>query len=346
MQQSDFFRVQYPEPHIGRTRAIMAAHPEVRQLFGNNPWTALWTALIVAAQFAIAALLQKVGATFWQVLAASFLVGGVLGHALFVIMHEATHNLVFKGTLANRWIGMFANLPVVFPGAMGFRKFHLIHHRHQGEMDRDADLAGPVEARIVGNSPLRKVLWLAVFAVVEGVVRPARLKNYQVLDRWTLTNLAVQLVATGAFVALTGWTALLYLTLSLFFSVGLHPLGARWIQEHYVVHGPETAPQETYSYYGPFNRVMFNVGYHNEHHDLMMVPWNKLKQLKAMAPEFYEPLYAHQSYWKLLFQFIFDRRLSLYSRVIRPSRSAAAEAAASGRAAAVEPGLQPAPSAS
>jgi len=42
---------------------------------------------------------------------------------------------------------------------------------------------------------------------------------------------------------LLGPKALLYLLISFFFSVGLHPLGARWIQEHYLVHPTPTQPQ-------------------------------------------------------------------------------------------------------
>jgi sphingolipid delta-4 desaturase len=57
----------------------------------------------------------------------------------------------------------------------------------------------------------------------------------------------------------------------------------------------------------------------------MMVPWSRLKKLKAMAPEFYEPLYAHHSYVKLLLRFIFDPKLNLHSRVIRPSRKPTSE---------------------
>ncbi|MEQ1712647.1 MAG: fatty acid desaturase, partial [Hyphomicrobium sp.] len=76
----------------------------------------------------------------------------------------------------------------------------------------------------------------------------------------------------------------------------------------------------TYSYYGPLNLVAMNVGYHNEHHDFPSVPWNRLPLLKQMAPEFYDRLVAHRSWLKLWLQFIFDRRLSHYSRVVRQAK--------------------------
>jgi sphingolipid delta-4 desaturase len=115
-----------------------------------------------------------------------------------------------------------------------------------------------------------------------------------------------------------GPMALLYFVLSLFFSIGLHPLGARWIQRHYVTEGGE---QETYSYYGPLNRLAFNVGYHNEHHDFPSVPWNRLPQVRAVAPEVYDTLAAHQSWSRLLVRFLFDRDVSLFSRVVRNDRN-------------------------
>jgi sphingolipid 4-desaturase/C4-monooxygenase len=112
--------------------------------------------------------------------------------------------------------------------------------------------------------------------------------------------------------------ALAYLFLSLFFSIGLHPLGARWIQRHYLVNEGD---QETFSYYGSLNAVTFNVGYHNEHHDFPSVPWNRLPQIRAAAPEVYEELSAHTSWTRLLGQFLFDRNISLYSRMIRQDRA-------------------------
>lgn len=315
MFNPDFIRVSYPEPHIARTKKILAAHPELKTLFGNRPITAFYIVGIVALQVALAFALSQ--SSIWVMLAVAYVVGAVCNHALFVMIHECTHNLVLKGSVANKWMGIFSNLPIVFPAAIGFRKFHLIHHRHQGEMDLDADLAGPIEAKLVGNSTIRKGLWMLFFFVIEGIVRPARLKKtVKLWDGWVLVNLLVEVAALAVLAYFAGWGALVYLSLSTVFSIGLHPLGARWIQEHYIFR----EGQETYSYYGPLNKTCFNVGYHNEHHDLMMVPWSNLPKVRAMAPEFYNNLMHHTSWTALFFKFLFDPKVSLFDRAVRPSR--------------------------
>lgn len=312
---ADFIHVDYPEPHAARTKQILAAHPEVRQLFGPTPSTFAWILALVALQIGVTFAVAH--APWWVILIVAYSVGATANHALFVMIHDCTHNLVFKGSNANKVAGIVSNLPIVFPSAIGFRAYHLIHHRRQGEFEYDADLAGSVEARIFSGSAVHKIFWLMFFFVFEGFVRPARVKKVNLFEPWMLANAGVQLAFLAAITYFAGWRALLYLTLATVFSIGLHPLGARWIQEHYVVH----EHQETYSYYGPLNKVMFNVGYHNEHHDLMVIAWSRLPKLKALAPEFYEPLYAHTSYVKLLVMFLFDPRLNLFSRVIRESRS-------------------------
>jgi sphingolipid delta-4 desaturase len=113
-----------------------------------------------------------------------------------------------------------------------------------------------------------------------------------------------------------GAQSFVYLVASFFFSVGLHPLGARWIQEHYLTQGE----QETYSYYGVLNHVAFNVGFHNEHHDFPSVPWNRLPDIKKTAPGFYDHLSSHTSWTKLFLRFLFDQEISLFSRVVRKNR--------------------------
>src|SRR5260370_5173207 len=102
-----------------------------------------------------------------------------------------------------------------------------------------------------------------------------------------------------------GPQALMYLLVSFFFSVGLHPLGARWIQEHYLV----LPTQETYSYYGPLNTIAFNVGYHNVHHALPSIPSNHLPAVMQAAPELYNSLVFLTSWTILLFRFLFDSNI-------------------------------------
>ena len=308
--RDEFLFSQEPEPHRIRRRRILASHPEVRILQGPARSSALVIAGLVVLQLGMAVGLRH--APWWVLLPAAYLLGSVLNHALFVMIHECTHNLVWKGSRGNRILAILANVPIVFPGAMPFRKYHLMHHKYQGVPGYDPDLPGPMEARLVGNSPFRKGLWLLFFFLVEGL-RPVQLKEVKHLDAWTVGNGLVMALVSILIVRTTGWEALLYLTLSTVFGVGLHPVGARWIQEHFVMR----SGQETYSYYGPWNRFAFNVGYHNEHHDMVTISWSRLPRLHAIAPEFYDDLYAHRSWTGLLIHFIRDHRISLYSRTLR-----------------------------
>ncbi len=314
MATADYIRVEYAEPHAARGRRILAAHPELRALAGPRALSAVWIVALVTAQIAIAVAL---GSQSWHIwLPSAYVVGATIDHALWVLIHECAHNLIFSARLGNRAAALTANLPLVFPASMSFCKYHLLHHRHMGELELDADLAGPAEAHMVGRSSLLKSLWLAAFVLVVGTLRPHRLTRVAFVDRWTTINLLVQAAAVIALVWWFGWAPLKYLAASSILAVGLHPLGARWIQEHYVF----AAGQETYSYYGPLNRVSFNVGYHNEHHDLVTVPWSRLPRIRAGAPEFYDTLRSHGSWTGLLVAFLGDRDMTLFSRIIRPLR--------------------------
>ena len=313
--------VAYPEPHLERTRTLLKTHPEVRSLFGHDRSTAGWVVSIVGLQVLIAWALRD--QPWWAVVVAAYAVGALADHALWTLIHDCTHNLVFRKASHNAWLQILANLPIVFPAAISFRKYHLLHHRFQGDPELDADLASPLEARVVGNGTLRKALWLLTFFAWQSL-RVPRLKRVRMFDRWYAANLGVQIGFIAGLWVLSGWKSVLYLTLSSIFAIGLHPVGARWIQEHYLTSG--TQGQETFSYYGRLNLLAFNVGYHNEHHDLMMVPWSRLPRLKAMAPEYYDHLMHHRSWTALLLRFIFDPSLSLYSRRIRGTATGVSEA--------------------
>ncbi|HEV8549100.1 MAG TPA: fatty acid desaturase, partial [Polyangiaceae bacterium] len=80
--------------------------------------------------------------------------------------------------------------------------------------------------------------------------------------------------------------------------------------------------QETYSYYGPLNRIAFNVGYHNEHHDFPYIAGSRLPALRRLAPEFYENLHSHDSWTLTLVRYVTRPSLGGHSRV-RRARNAA-----------------------
>jgi len=311
--QTDFHLAKHDQPHPERTRAILKAHPEVRALMQKNPYTALIMVGVLVLQTGIAYSMGQLGWSYWWV---SFLlaygIGAFANHCMFVIIHDATHNLVFTSKTWNKMVAIFADLPNLFPSAMGFNVYHLKHHAHQGDYEFDADLANDWEARLIGNKWYGKAFWLAMFPFFQ-LTRPPRLKSIVMWSKWSFVNLFFSVSYVAAIIYFCGFPGLLYLVFSFFLSIGLHPVGARWIQEHYTYN----MDQETASYYGPINILALNVGYHNEHHDFPSIPWNNLPKLKAMAPEYYDNLKYHTSWVKLLFQFLFDERYSLFSRVIR-----------------------------
>lgn len=312
--QQDFTYITGTEPHRLRTKAIITAHPDVRTLIGKNPMTAVVIAVCVFFQFAMAYFLRD--SAWWLVIALAWLIGAFPSHTLFVCIHEAAHNLIFRKQSWNVYAGIFANLPTLLPSAISFKNYHLKHHAFQGVHELDADLPSRWEARLINNYFIGKALWLLFFPVFQAA-RTVRCREVAVVNRWVILNVVIQLAFDVAVVYFLGWKAFAYLGLSLTFSIGLHPLGARWIQEHYLVLDKD---QETYSYYGMLNPLNLNVGYHNEHHDMPSVPWNNLPKLKAMAPEFYDHLKYHTSYTKLFFQFLFSQEVGLFSRILRRER--------------------------
>ena len=87
------------------------------------------------------------------------------------------------------------------------------------------------------------------------------------LEFWDLCNAAVCVLSDLIIYYTCGWKALVYLFWGTMMTGGLHPLAGHFISEHYTF----IKGQETYSYYGPLNFLVYNVGYHNEHHDFPKV---------------------------------------------------------------------------
>ncbi len=314
--KKDFYWSEEREPHFDRRKEIMEAHPEVKNLFGINPMLKWTTLAIVIIQLTVAVFVGQLG---WiPFLIVTYLVGATIAQALFLAVHEITHNLAFKSKKHNNWMAFIANLPIVFPYAMSFKIYHGEHHWDQGKDHIDTDIPSKIET-ILFRGVIGKIIWylsqILFYAFRPIMVRPIK------IDKWQVYNILFQVSAMAIFFGAiyqfmginTVGTAVLYLLLSMFFAGGLHPTSGHFISEHYVFH----EGQETYSYYGALNKLTFNVGYHNEHHDFPNIPGSRLPQLKKMAPEFYDHLHSYNSWVKVIWGFIFNRDVTLHSRTKR-----------------------------
>jgi sphingolipid delta-4 desaturase len=300
------------QPHPARTLAILKAHPEIRQLIGRNPWTAMIMLGVVGLQVAIAFSMGRLGLDYWwAALLAAYGIGAFANHCLYVVVRLRTHRLIFRNRATNYLVAIIGDLPNLIPGAIGFSICHLAHHARQGDYRTDADLASDWEARLIGNRWYAKALWLLLFPLFQ-LTRPMRLKDISVITGWSLASLVASAAFDVAVLWFFGANALLYLGASMLFSIGLHPLGSRWIQEHFTLN-PD---QETGSYYGALNRLALNVGYHNEHHDFPSVPWNRLPAIRRMRARF-TTRWCHPRPGSGFGSVSFDPRYSLYSRVLR-----------------------------
>ena len=306
--RNDYYWADDREPHFLRRKEIMKKHPEVTKLFGVNPRLKYWTVALVMAQLTVALF---VGQLHWALfLVVAYVVGATISHALFLAIHEITHDLAFKRKKWNNWLALVANLPIVFPYAISFKIYHAMHHWDQGKDGVDTDIPTEVEAKLF-RGVIGKFLWF-LNQIVFYALRPIFVKPIK-LTKWQVYNIIFQVAAMAIFLPFAGWSGLGYLLLSLVLAGSLHPTSGHFISEHYVFE----EGQETYSYYGPLNAITFNVGYHNEHHDFPTIPGSRLPELKKMAPEFYDNLHSYDSWTKVIWNFLFRKDVTLYSRTKR-----------------------------
>jgi sphingolipid delta-4 desaturase len=276
----------------------------------------------IAVQVVITVLIQLTMAILvrdlpWKfVWLATYVISGTLNHSLSISFHEIGHNLAFGNhrPIANRILGYIANLPLCIPSSVTFKKYHIDHHKFQGDDTLDPDLPTYFEAWLF-QSRIGKVFYIAAQPLLYAV-RPL-LRVPKPVTLLEVINLLIELVFDAMIMYFLGRKSLVYLLFGTALGLGLHPISGHFISEHYIfVEG-----YETYSYYGPLNYLTYNVGYHNEHHDFPNIPGYLLPKLKKIAPDYYDNLPCHYSWVKVLIDFIRNPDLGPKSRIRRTIRS-------------------------
>ena len=321
-KRKEFLYTEVKDLHFERPLEILREHPEVRSYIGRNPLSFVVILGLVAAQAAAAWLLHD--KPWWAVIVVAYAIGAFIEHALFVMIHECSHNMIFQKKPANLLAGILANSVMFFPSSVSFSRYHLKHHAHQGIPDLDGDLPSEWEGRLFSNSFIGKAIWLLFYPLIQ-ISRVPRMKEIKPWDKWVALNWVIVFGVDAVIFYFFGVKSFIFLLSSLFFSVGLHPLGARWVQEHFLT---TDDVQETHSYYGPLNIIAFNVGYHNEHHDFPSVPWNNLPKLHKVGEKWYRGIAYHNSWTRLWLRFLFDKDISIYSRMLRKKHAKSVKSAA------------------
>ena len=296
------------EPHAQRRLRILQAHPEVNKLVGHD-WRAKYTcALIVATQVWLSTITPHLSWTMYLLVA--YALGATMTQALFLAIHELSHNLFFKSPSTNKVVSILVNFPMVVPFSIAFRHYHIEHHKFQGTYGIDTDLPSRFETRVF-QGPVRKLVWLT-FQIVAYALRPILTRSLP-LSKLQCLNWFLQCAFNLILYRMYGLGAICYLLLCVLMAGGLHPCAGHFLSEHYTTH----ATQETFSYYGPLNKLTWNVGYHNEHHDFPYIPGSRLPQLKRLAPEFYDTLDTCPSWIGVMYLYVFSPALGPHSRMRR-----------------------------
>lgn len=166
------------------------------------------------------------------------------------------------------------------------------------------------EAEMINTKTKKIMYYLSIVYVY--ALRPLFFYPLPV-NRYEIVNYIVIIGYDVLIYVFMGPTVLAYILICSYLSIGPHPTALHIIAEHYeFVHA-----LETYDYIGWMNILTLNMGYHQEHHDFPTIPWYNLPKLRAMAPEFYEHLPHHTSYFQMLYKFIMDDNFGLFYRTIR-----------------------------
>lgn len=303
--------------HNEMRRQALRLNPTLRSLSGPFAWSALALPVLIGLHLTVAWLVSE--APLWIIFAAAFVPGQLLIHAMGALLHETAHRLVFRRNPAKLCFDLLLEMGMTTYGRqLTYQHEHLTsHHPHIGNYERDyehEDLCA-VQARQMlkaSNPRLQRfatLLTLAIHAmplgpIIGDLLLPRinqRLSGFPVYDpvrkvgatrppAWEFRLfVAASVVSNLAVLALFGPWALLYQIWSVSLFVG--KLGVWNLGQSLSEHEGADSVNPTQSHYGPINLLLFNTGYHNEHHTFPSVAWTRLPAIKAGAPE----LFRHEA---------------------------------------------------
>ena len=320
--------------HRERAREMLQAHPEIKQLFGYYPLTAVWCVLMAGIQLGIAAAMSHF--PWWVAILTAYCVGALLNITLFQLAHECDHLNVFRSKFWNRYLFMVTSIPMFLSAHHTWWIEHIVHHNDMSATKdfttrrrsyflatrQTSPLFVPYSLFMVVMQAMRSAFGLLLYfftSLLLGRLEPNRftlavlgdehlVSGYQKegITKYAVVYPVVSFVVYGLLFWYGGWMPLVYLLFSqVFFTGYLHPYCLGWVLGISHFHGRKNY-QPTASHYGRLiNLTTFNAGLHVEQHDIAGIPWFRLWKLREIAPEFFNNLEPIRSYTALGMQFVF-----------------------------------------
>jgi|GEM_PF-1512714 len=301
--------------HIDMRVAVLKAHPQASALAGADWRGAIGALLLLGLHWTFAWLVSATN--ILVVFVAAFVVGQLVLHSVGSLIHETAHRLVFRERRAKLAFDLLLEaITTSFGRQLTYQHEHVSsHHPHLGNYERDyehEDLCRFVARRShrAANPKLQRLLTLAelfVQAMPLGFMISNKIFNPFYRRRTGLATkdrarrigatkppvferrlfIAVSVVVNIFLFAAFGFLGWLYHIWSL--SLFLGKCGVTNLGQSLAEHPGDDDEAPTRSTYSWLNLILFNTGYHNEHHTFPNVAWTRLPKLKALAPETFGP---------------------------------------------------------
>jgi len=305
--------------HRERAQLILRKYGDkIRPLMKPHPTMKYWALLPAVCIVTLAYIVHyPLGLTpfhgMWWFLAWS--VGGICSNWVTAALHEIGHNCATTNLIFREILGSLVNMSICVPVYASFRLYHKDHHLFLNTV-QDPDTPSEIEMALA-QSAMGKFIWLflmpATYSLRPMIMFPVSPQPSQVFNGVTsLLSWVILIYLTG------NWHFPFFLITCCALGLSIHPTGAAHVlAEHYNLYFPVKEHYQTYCYYGPLNYVLFNLGYHAQHHDFPNIPGFWLPKVREIASEFYDDIPVHSSMPKLMFEFIFNPNCGLSVRLDR-----------------------------
>ncbi len=308
------------EWHRRRRQEILRGHPEI--LTFKAPPAIVYVGLMagcIALQLAMGGMValhaHQAFIGLWT-LALAATIGAFCAYALQQMTHEACHTQPRRST---RLLALAADIMLGTSGPCFYSYYfqcHLPHHANTGdEGDPDIMMHGhwAVLPKWAAGTRIGRFLWLSLLGlftfeilIIENLVGRIPQPRLSIRNRRLVALLLLKYAFMGLVWAIGGIWCLVYFRLAAAFSLGAfgHPYAGFWLMQHASVAGNGFQP--TVSYGGSWLWHWLTLGelYHVEHHDFPWVPFNRIAEVRQVAPAYYRDLCVVPSVWRLTWQWL------------------------------------------